>query len=105
MDLFYELRTTGMLRPGERVGVTLPLAGAATGERGLSVPLTALVRDLNGGSWVYERKDFLTFIRRRVEVSRVNGGFAILAQGPKAGTKVVTAGSAELFGTEFGAGK
>ena len=105
VDLFYELRSTGMLRPGERVGVTLSLAGVGTNERSLSVPLTALVRDLNGGSWVYERKDSLTFIRRRVEVSRVNGGVAMLAHGPKAGTKVVTAGSAELFGTEFGAGK
>jgi cobalt-zinc-cadmium efflux system membrane fusion protein len=105
VDVFYELRSTGTLRPGERVGVTVPLTGAATGERSLSVPLTAVVRDMSGGSWVYERKDSLTFIRRRVEVSRVNGGNAILAQGPKAGTKVVTSGSAELFGTEFGAGK
>ncbi|MDB4889522.1 MAG: secretion protein HlyD family protein [Gemmatimonadetes bacterium] len=105
VDLFYELRSTGTLRPGERVGVTVPLTGSATEVRALSVPLTAVVRDLSGGSWVYERKDSLTFIRRRVEVSRVNGGNAILAQGPKAGTKVVTSGSAELFGTEFGAGK
>ena len=93
------------MRPGERVGITLPLTGASTTERGLAVPLTALVRDMNGGSWVYERKDSLTFIRRRVEVSRVSGSYAILAQGPKPGTPVVTAGSAELFGTEFGAGK
>ncbi len=105
VDLFYEVRATGTLRPGERVGVTLPLTGASTGERRLAVPLTALVRDMNGGSWVYERKDSVTFIRRRVEVARVSGGFAVLAQGPKAGTPVVTAGSAELFGTEFGIGK
>ncbi|MEO5815683.1 MAG: efflux RND transporter periplasmic adaptor subunit [Gemmatimonadaceae bacterium] len=105
VDLFYELNGTGTLRPGERVGVTVPLTGVATGERGLSVPLAAVVRDMSGGSWVYERKDSLTFIRRRVEVSRVTGGVAILAQGPKAGTKIVTSGSAELFGTEFGAGK
>jgi hypothetical protein len=40
-----------------------------------------------------------------VEVSRVVGGKAVLALGPKLGTPVVTAGSVELFGTEFGAGK
>lgn len=105
VDVFYELRSTGTLRPGERVGVTVPLTGTATTERGLSVPLAAIVRDMSGGSWVYERKDSLTFVRRRIEVSRVAGGIAILAQGPKAGTIVVTSGSAELFGTEFGAGK
>lgn len=105
VDLYYEVSAPGALRPGERVGITVPLIGAASGERGLSVPLTALVRDMSGGSWVYERKDSLTFIRRRVEVSRVTAGRAVLAHGPKAGTPVVTAGSAELFGTEFGIGK
>ena len=32
-------------------------------------------------------------------------GVAVLDQGPPAGTRVVTAGAAELFGTEFGVGK
>jgi RND family efflux transporter MFP subunit len=105
VDLYYEVRGGGQLRPGERVGVTLPLAGVGTNERGLAVPLTALVRDMSGGSWVYERADSVTFVRRRVEVVRVANGHAILSVGPKRGTQVVTLGSAELFGTEFGAGK
>lgn len=106
VDLFYELRgPTGSLRPGERVGVTLPLATDATAQRELVVPLESLVRDLSGGSWVYERRDSVTFVRRRVDVTRVSGAYAILASGPRVGTIVVTAGTAELFGTEFGAGK
>jgi len=106
VDLFYELRgPTGSLRPGERVGVTLPLATDATAQRELVVPLASLVRDLSGGSWVYERRDSVTFVRRRVDVTRVSGAYAILASGPRVGTIVVTAGTAELFGTEFGAGK
>ena len=104
VDLFYEVRGgTTQLRPGERVGVTIPLASSAT--PALVVPLAAIVRDMNGGSWVYERTDSTTFTRRRVEVSRVIGGRAVLARGPKRGTPVVTGGAAELFGTEFGAGK
>lgn len=106
VDLFYEVRgATGTLRPGERVGVTLRLATAAGTPRELTVPLAALVRDMSGGSWVYERADSVTFVRRRVEVSRVSGPIAVLALGPRPGTRVVTSGSAELFGTEFGAGK
>jgi hypothetical protein len=33
----------------------------------------------------------------------VTEGLAVLARGPSTGTQVVTAGVAELFGTEFGA--
>ena len=104
VDLFYEVNAgAAQLRPGERVGVTIPLSSGAT--VALVVPLAAIVRDMNGGSWVYERTDSTTFTRRRVEVVRVVGGRAVLAAGPKRGTPVVTAGAAELFGTEFGAGK
>jgi multidrug efflux pump subunit AcrA (membrane-fusion protein) len=102
VDLYYEVRG-GSLRPGERVGITIPLAGAAA--LGLVVPLSAVVRDMSGGSWVYERADSVTFVRRRVEVARVVDGRAVLSLGPALGTPVVTAGAAELFGTEFGAGK
>lgn len=45
------------------------------------------------------------FVRRRVELQGVNNNMAILSRGPSAGTKVVIAGAAELFGTEFGGGK
>jgi len=104
VDLFFEISAgAAQLRPGERVGVTIPLSSG--GMVALVVPLAAIVRDMSGGSWVYERTDSTTFTRRRVEVSRVVGGRAVLAAGPRRGTPVVTAGAAELFGTEFGAGK
>lgn len=104
VDLYYEIRGGGSaLRPGERVGVTVPLV--ATAEEALVVPLAAIVRDMSGGSWVYERSDSTVFIRRRVEIARVVAGRAVLSLGPKPGTAVVVAGAAELFGTEFGAGK
>jgi membrane fusion protein, heavy metal efflux system len=40
-----------------------------------------------------------------VVVRFVRDGLAVLASGPKAGTKVVTAGAAELFGAETGFSK
>jgi multidrug efflux pump subunit AcrA (membrane-fusion protein) len=43
-------------------------------------------------------------VRRRVEIGRHAGDRAVIRRGLTAGVKVVTAGAAELFGTEFGAG-
>jgi hypothetical protein len=71
----------------------------------VTVPLTALLVDHSGGTWVYQRLDSLSFARRRVEVARVAGDRAVIIRGITAGSLVVTAGAAELFGTEFGAGK
>lgn len=104
VHLFYELRGAGgRLRPGERVGVTLPLIGSQ--QRMLSVPVSSIVRDMSGGAWVYEKTAPTVFRRRRVEVIAVAGQRALLSNGPEPGVMVVTAGAAELFGTEFGAGK
>ena len=90
------------LRPGERVGVRVSLRGDAPR---LVVPAAALLHDAFGGTWVYEMRDAHTFVRRRVTVIDLMDGVAVLDQGPPAGTRVVTAGAAELFGTEFGVGK
>lgn len=103
IDLFYEVRGTGdtPLRPGERVTVQLPLK---TTERGLVVSDRAVLYDISGGTWVYEDRGDGTYARRRIEIARHTGNLAVIARGIEPGTKVVTAGAAELFGTEFGAG-
>ncbi len=44
------------------------------------------------------------FARRRIEIARHAGRRAVVRRGLAEGVKVVTAGAAELFGTEFGAG-
>jgi RND family efflux transporter MFP subunit len=104
VNLFYEVdNTDGALRPGQRVGVTLPLKGE---DEGLVVPRAALLRDIHGGAWVYEETGPHAFTRRRVLVDRVVGDLAALARGDlKPGAKVVTAGAAEIFGAEFGGTK
>jgi RND family efflux transporter MFP subunit len=103
VHLYYQVENRdGALRPGQRVGVTLPLKGE---ENSLVVPRSALVRDIHGGSWVYENVGPHSFARRRVFVDRIVGDLAALTSGPKPGAKVVTTGAAELFGTEFGGSK
>jgi membrane fusion protein, heavy metal efflux system len=103
IDLYYQVENhDGKLRPGQRVGVTLPLKGEA---ESLVVPYASILYDHNGGAWVYESKGKQVYARRRVVVDHVVGPEAVLALGPKPGTKVVTDGAAELFGTEFGGSK
>jgi membrane fusion protein, heavy metal efflux system len=102
-DLYYELANAdGSLRPGQKVGMTL--SERAT-EESLVVPWSAVLHDINGGAWVYENTAPQLYVRRRVEVRRVVGSLAVLARGPAVGAKVVTAGAAEIFGTEFGTEK
>ena len=88
--------------PGERVGVTVTLNDPA---ESLTVPWKAVVFDVYGGTWVYERVADRSYTRHRVVVRYVRDGDAVLDSGPRPGTKVVTAGAAELFGTETGFSK
>ena len=73
------------------------------------VPWSAVVHDIHGGTWVYERTAPRVYTRRRVEVKHVQGSGAeaqaVLARGPAPGAMVVSVGAAELFGTEFGTRK
>jgi RND family efflux transporter MFP subunit len=102
-DLYFELANgDGSLHPGQKLGVTL---AERASEESLVVPWSAVIQDINGGAWVYENIAPHQYARRRVEVRRVVNSLAALAQGPAIGTKVVIAGVAELFGTEFGTGK
>lgn len=101
VDLYFALDNRDRAyRVGQRVGVTLPIAGGTTD--GLSVPTSAIVRDIYGGEWVYAKTAPDVFIRQRIEVASTQGDRAILARGLTPGAEVVTAGAAELFGTEFG---
>lgn len=102
-DLYYQIDNNSLgLRPGQRVGMDLPLIGQS---ESLVVPGSALIYDVYGGTWVYALTGERKYTRRRVVVRWVDGEDAILASGPDAGAEVVTTGAAELFGTEFGVGK
>lgn len=103
VDLYYELpNPAGKFRPGERVTVKLPLGAEAESP---TLPWSAVVHDINGGTWVYENTAPQTYVRRRVQVAHVVEGVAVLKSGPTVGAKVVTEGAVELFGTEFGFAK
>jgi RND family efflux transporter MFP subunit len=103
VDLYYELANSeGRLRPGERMTVRVKLQG---GSQQRLLPWSAVMHDINGGTWVYENTAEHTYVRRRVQVRYVVDGLAVLESGPPTGAKIVTAGAVEMWGTEMGFAK
>jgi RND family efflux transporter MFP subunit len=99
VDLYFTVENKdGQLRPGQKVNASVPLRDE---RESLVIPWSALVTDINGGTWVYESLGEQKYSRRRVAVRYVIGSDAVLASGPPVGAKIVTEGAAELFGTEF----
>ena len=103
VDIFYQLQNEGgAFSPSEPVEVALPMKGEA---ESLVVPRAAILRDIHGIAWVYVNSAEQEYRRHRVEIAFSTDELAVLSQGPAPGTPVVVEGAAELFGTEFGAGK
>jgi multidrug efflux pump subunit AcrA (membrane-fusion protein) len=70
------------------------------GERKV-VPHNAVIYNPDGDAFVYTKPKAETYRRAPIEVVRATGDKAVLSDGPRAGTTVVTTGSAELLATEY----
>jgi hypothetical protein len=68
------------------------------------IPYGALLYDAEGATYVYVTPQPLTYIREPVTVDYITAGSVVLTAGPAAGTRVVSVGAAELYGTETGVG-
>ena len=66
---------------------------------------SAVVYDPKGDVGVYTNPSPLVFVRQPIKVDYIEGDVAVLADGPPVGTAVVTVGTAQLLGMEFGVGK
>ena len=64
------------------------------------VPYAALLYDAKGDAYVFATTANLVFKRTKLVVDTITGDRVVLADGPPAGTTVVTVGAAELFGAE-----
>ena len=69
--------------------------------RRTSVPYAALIYEPDGKTYVYTSPKPRTFMRTEVKVRDIRGDRALLADGPPAGTTVVTVGAAEVYGAEL----
>ena len=68
------------------------------------MPLSAILYDVHGGTWLYVNEAPHVYRRQRVELAETDGATAFLLRGLTPGLQVVAQGATELFGTEFGAG-
>jgi RND family efflux transporter MFP subunit len=103
-DLYYELdNQDSKFKLGQKVNVIMSLVG--NNDTKLTIPASAIVYDVHGGTWVYEYIGEHLYSRKRIAVDRVENQIAIISKGINLGMQIVVAGAAELFGTEFGTGK
>lgn len=102
-DLYFEVANESLqLRPGQRVGVELPVGGK---RQAAILPASSILYDVHGGTWVYVQDQPLRFKRQRVSLLWFQGTEAVVENHLPSTLAVVANGAAELFGTEFGAGK
>lgn len=92
-------RVTFTAEAAKRVG--LRTASVRRTGRQTVAPYAALMYDPEGNVYVYTSPKPLEYLREEVEVDRIEGDRALLSRGPPAGTKVVTVGAAEVYGTEL----
>jgi hypothetical protein len=86
-------------KAAERIGI------ATVSASGIEVPYDAVIYDTEGNTWIYTNPAPLTFVRAQIEIDRIEGDTAILAEGLPSELTVVTVGVAELWGTETGVSK
>ncbi len=99
--LYYAIQNDHLaLSPMQRVTVTLNTQNQST--HALTLPWSAVVFDIYGGSWVYTQKSKYTYERKRIFLDYVSGHQAIISEGPPEGSMVVVNGALELFGVETG---
>jgi hypothetical protein len=90
-----EFTPEGAKRTGLRTEVV-----ERTGGR-VSVPYAALLYDPEGKTYVYTSPKELHYVKAEVRVARIQSGRVVLARGPPPGTRVVTTGAVEVYGTEL----
>jgi hypothetical protein len=98
--LYYRIASDAAeLKMGHRVLVEVPYHG--NGKSHKVIPYSAILYDQEGDEWVYVNPEPSVYLRAEIDVAYIEGDKVFLSEGPDVGTKVVTVGAAELYGTEL----
>lgn len=100
------MKVTLTPRAVERIGIetvpvreeTVSLAGNQATRK--VVPYGAIMYDKKGHTWTFTSPQPNVYVRQAIEVETIYGDQVVLAEGPPAGTAVVTVGAPELMGVE-----
>jgi hypothetical protein len=92
-------RVTFTAEGAERVGLETARIRHSGGQE--VIPYAALIYDPEGKTYVYTSPKHLSFVRAEIQVDRIDRDRVLLSDGPPAGTKVVTVGADEVYGTEL----
>ena len=65
------------------------------------IPYEALIYNDEAKTFVYTSPKPREFLHAEVTVDRIEGNRVLLSDGPPAGTKIVTVGATEVYGTEI----
>jgi hypothetical protein len=95
-------RVTLTQKAAERLDIQTAVVEPA-GERTV-VPSASVLVDPAGDFWVFTNPEPLVFVRHKISIDYEEGDQVFLSDGPPAGSKIVTVGVAELYGTEYGVG-
>jgi hypothetical protein len=68
--------------------------------KGEAIPYAAVLYDTEGNTWVYTNAESLVFVRTPITIDHIEDGQAFLSKALPAGSKVVTIGAEELYGSE-----
>ncbi|MCS3895198.1 hypothetical protein M2171_004331 [Bradyrhizobium japonicum USDA 38] len=90
-------------KAAERLGILIDEVRADPSGR-LIVPYASVLYDLSGKAWIYISAEPLTFVRGPIEIDTIKGDNVYLSDGPPVGTKVLSAGVPQVFGTEVKVG-
>ena len=87
----------------DKTAALVPVKTASVRKRGerTLAPHQALIYNPEGEVFVYTKPKPQTYVRAPVAVVDVKGDWAVLSDGPPAGTEIVTLGAAELLATEY----
>jgi len=102
-------RITLTEQAAERLGIETVAVTPDLGATGRTrIPYSSIIYDAEGIAWAYVEDEARSFVRHALTVRDIvthpDGDYAVLSEGPAAGTTVVSVGVAELFGAEFDVG-
>ncbi len=98
IQYYAPVKTDDGLVPGQRVFVHMIEPKSKLTVK--TIPYSSVIYKDDGSSWIFVTANKNEFTRYGIEIEKILGSTVVLAEGPPAGTAIVSVGAAELMGVE-----